>query len=156
MEVYERINLLLRERKLSKKDFSLKLINLEPKLKSTGEVPTLKAMYAYLSGDVALKIELIPYIAEALDIPEQFLFDDTERARMRVLKKIFEDINSSEKEYMSEKLGLSEKSNKNIIPRDIFHSIEDLLIYAPEPFLSSIEKTLKEYKSLTDKFKVSV
>ncbi len=76
---------------------------------------------------------------------------------MRVLKKIFKDINSSEQEFMSEKLGLSEKANKkNIIPRDIFHSIQDLLIYAPEPFLSSIEKTLKEYKSLTDKFKVSV
>ena len=154
MEVYEKINLLLQERKMTKKKFSLKLINLEPKLKSTGEIPTIKAMYSYLSGDVALKIELIPYIAEVLEIPEQFLFDDSDRARMLILKSIVKDIGSNEKEFLLQKLGVKKDANqKPIIPRDIFHSISDLLIYTPEPFLRSIERTLKDYKMLTDKFK---
>ncbi|MCT7498152.1 hypothetical protein [Aliarcobacter cryaerophilus] len=62
MELYEKINLLLKEKNLNKKNFALKLIALEPKLKSTGEIPTVKAIYGYLSGDIALKIELIAYI----------------------------------------------------------------------------------------------
>jgi transcriptional regulator with XRE-family HTH domain len=70
MEIYERINLLLKEKNLNKKQFAMKLIELDPKLKSTGETPTIKAIYAYLNGNIALKIELIPYIAEVLEIPE--------------------------------------------------------------------------------------
>ena len=88
MELYEKINLLLKEKNLNKKNFALKLIELDPKLKSTGEIPTVKAIYGYLSGDIALKIELIPYIAEVLEIPEQFLFDDSSRARKIFLKHI--------------------------------------------------------------------
>ena len=51
MEVYEKINLLIKEKKLSKKEFAEKIRNLEVKLKSTGEIPTIKAIYAYLNGD---------------------------------------------------------------------------------------------------------
>lgn len=36
MEVYEKINEILREKKLSKKSFSQKVIELEPKLRNTG------------------------------------------------------------------------------------------------------------------------
>ena len=153
MEVYERINLLLQERKLSKKDFATKLRNLEPKLKSTYEVPSEKSIYAYLSGRIGIRIELIPYIAEVLDIPEQFLFDDSERARMMLLKTISKNLLSNEKEFLLQKLGIKEKEKQvQIIPRNIFHSINDLLIYAPEPFLRSIETTLKNYKTITNKF----
>ncbi len=90
MEVYEKINEILKNNNLSKKAFSLKLIELEPKLRNTGEVPTINALYSYLSGDVSLRVELIPYIAEVLDIPEQILFDDSNRARMKILKYIIE------------------------------------------------------------------
>ena len=152
MEVYERINLLLKEKNMSKKVFATKLRNLEPTLKSTFESPSEKSIYAYLNGRVGIKIELIPFIAEILDVPEQILFDDSERARMRILKTICEDINSEEKEYLLKKLEVIKDTNKEpIIPKDIFHSINDLLIYAPEPFLRNMESALKDYKALTDK-----
>ncbi len=153
MEVYERINLLLQERKISKKDFAVKLRALEPKLKSTYEIPSEKSIYAYLSGRIGIKIELIPYIAEVLDIPEQLLFDDSNRARMNILKNICQNLNSQEKEYLLRKLGIlnDTTTQQTIIPKDIFHSINDLLIYAPEPFLRNIESALKDFKTLTDK-----
>ncbi|MDD2509452.1 MAG: hypothetical protein PHS78_10500 [Aliarcobacter skirrowii] len=154
MELYEKINLLLKEKNLNKKNFALKLIALEPKLKSTGEIPTVKAIYGYLSGDIALKIELIPYIAEVLEIPEQFLFDDSSRARKIFLKHILKDISNEEKELLKSKI-CPEQNQKINIAKDRFHTINDLLVYAPEIFLENLENlenTLKNYKDLTLKF----
>lgn len=151
MEVYEKINLFLREKKMSKKDFSVKLIALEPQLKSTGEKPTLKAMYAYLSGSVSLKIELIPYIAEVLNIPEQLLFDESPRARKIFLKYILNSLSSEEKELMQTRV--CEEKATTSVPKDRYYKIQDLLMYAPEMFLSELEMTLKEYKDLTLKFR---
>lgn len=151
MEVYEKINLLIKEKKINKKNFALKLITLEPKLKSTGEIPTVKAIYAYLNGDIALKIELIPYIAEVLEIPEQLLFDDSGRARKIYLKHILQNASSEEKEFIKSKV-CSEQTSKIYIPKDRFHAIQDLLVYAPEIFLENLENTLKNYKDLTIKF----
>ena len=152
MELYEKINLLIKEKGLNKKQFALKLIELEPKLKSTGEIPTLKAMYAYLSGDVALKIELIPYIAEVLNIPEQLLFDDSSRTRKIYLKHILDSISSEETELLKSRL-CKKKSVADIVPKDRLFKIQDLLLYAPEIFLKELETTLSEYKDLTLKFK---
>lgn len=151
MEVYERISLLLREKKLNKKSFALKLISLNPKLKSTGEIPTIKTVYAYLAGRISIKIELIPYIAEVLEVPEQVLFDDSSRARKICLKHILQNISSEEKELVKSKV-CSEQSSKINIPKDRFHKINDLLVYAPEIFLENLESTLKNYKDLTIKF----
>ena len=151
MEIYEKINLLLKEKSLNKKNFAIKLIALEPKLKSTGEIPTIKAIYAYLSGDIALKVELIPYIAEVLEIPEQILFDDSSRTRRIYLKHILQSLSSEEKELIKSKV-CSEQASKINIPKDRFHQINDLLIYAPEMFLENLENTLKNYKDLTLKF----
>ena len=153
MEVYEKINEILRNNNLSKKSFSLKLIELEPKLRNTGEIPTINALYSYLSGDVSLRVELIPYIAEVLDIPEQILFDDSNRARMKMLKYILEDINSQERNFLINKLNSKETNTKSEnVQKDIINSINDLLKYAPEPFLKNIEQALKDFKSLSDKF----
>ncbi len=153
MEVYEKINGILRNNNLSKKSFSLKLIELEPKLRNTGEIPTINALYSYLSGDVSLRVELIPYIAEVLDIPEQILFDDSNRARMKILKYILEDINSQEHNFLIDKLNSKETNTKSEnVQKDIINSINDLLKYAPEPFLKNIEQALKDFKSLSDKF----
>ena len=60
MEVYENINRILLNRNITKRDFSKRLRAIEPKLKSTGEIPTEKAIYGYLHGRSNLKIELIP------------------------------------------------------------------------------------------------
>ena len=152
MEIYEKINLLIRENGLNKKKFALLLLALEPKLKSTGEIPTIKAIYAYLSGDVALKIELIPYIAEVLEIPEQILFDDSSRARKIYLKHILNSISSEEKQLLESAL-CEKKDRPNAIPKDRYYKIQDLLIYAPEMFLNQLESTLAQYRDLTLKFR---
>ena len=81
METFERINQLLKINKMSKKEFSKKVLELEPKLKNTGEIPSLNTIYAYLNGRIGIKIELIPYIAEILGVPEQLLFDDSPHTR---------------------------------------------------------------------------
>ena len=64
METFERINQLPKINKMSKKEFSKRVLELEPKLKNTGEIPSLNTIYAYLNGRIGIKIELIPYIAE--------------------------------------------------------------------------------------------
>ena len=151
MEVYEKINLLLLEKKLSKKDFAVKLRNLEPKLNSTMEIPSEKSIYAYLNGRIGIKIELIPYIAEVLEIPEQLLFDDSGRTRKMYLKHILQNVSNEEKELIKSKV-CAEQLSKITIPKDRFHNINDLLNYAPEIFLENLENTLKNYKDLTLKF----
>jgi transcriptional regulator with XRE-family HTH domain len=123
MEVYEKINFLIQEREISKRDFVRKLLALEPKLKSTGEIPTEQTVYRYLSGDRELKIELIPYIAEVLDIQEQELFN-------------------FDLEYAS---SYNYKKSKEI------REIIDLLQYAPVNIINVIKEKLINYKNLYDK-----
>jgi transcriptional regulator with XRE-family HTH domain len=151
METFERINLLIKEKNLSKKEFAQKLRNLEPKLNSTMEIPSEKSIYAYLNGRIGIKIELIPYIAEVLGVPEQLFFDDSIRTRKIYLKHIINTISSEEKEYLKSNL-CNDSDKKQELNRDKFHTIQDLLIYAPEIFLKELEGTLKNYKDLTMKF----
>ena len=151
MEVYEKINLYLKDRKISKKEFAERLIQLGVKLKNTGSVPSENTIYAYLNGRIGIKIELIPYIAEVLNIPEQLLFDDSARARKTFLKYITESISSEEKEFLKARV-CGEKATQSV-PKDRFYTIQDLLIYAPDMFLNELERTLKEYKDLTLKFR---
>ncbi len=74
MEVWEKINYLLEEKNITKQEFANRLVALEPKLKRTGESPSVQTILGYLYGKRELKIELIPYIAEVLCIDEQELF----------------------------------------------------------------------------------
>lgn len=151
MQTYEKINSILKEKKMSVKEFSTKLRNLEPKLNSTSEIPSEKSIYAYLNGRIGIKIELIPYIAEILDIPEQILFDDSARTRKNFLKYILDSASSEELQFIKSKI-CEEKAAKPTISPDRFHKIMDLMVYAPEIFLDEVEKTLKNYKDLTIKF----
>jgi transcriptional regulator with XRE-family HTH domain len=151
MEVYEKINLYLKTKELSKKEFSKRLLSMNVKLKNTGEIPSENTIYAYLNGRIGIKIELIPYIAEVLEIPEQLLFDDSSRTRKIYLKHILQNASSEEKEFIKSKV-CSEQASKIYIPKDRFHTIQDLLVYAPEIFLENLESTLKNYKDLTLKF----
>ncbi len=61
LDVYEKINYLLTEKNMTKKQFADKLIELSPKLKSTGEIPSSQTILGYLYGKREIKIELIPY-----------------------------------------------------------------------------------------------
>ena len=151
METFERINQLLKINKLSKKEFSKKLLALEPKLKNTGEIPSENTIYAYLNGRIGIKIELIPYIAEVLKVPEQLLFDDSAITRKMYLKHILATATNEEQEYIKSHVQNSpdKKFEKN---KDNLNLVCELLKYAPEIFLDELKMTLKNYKDLTLKF----
>ena len=55
MEVYEKINYLLKEKKMSKKGFVDKLLLLEPRLKQTDEIPSIQTIYRYLNAQREIK-----------------------------------------------------------------------------------------------------
>lgn len=122
MEVYEKINYLLNEKSMPKKEFVDKLLALEPKLKKTGEVPSVQTVYRYLSGKRELKIELIPFIAEVLEIQEQELF-------------------VSDIEYASEYNIRYSKEAREILT---------LLPYIPKIMIEKILDTMRDYKNIHD------
>ncbi len=123
VEVYEKINYLLTEKGMQKIDFVHKLIALEPKLRLSGEIPSIQTIYRYLSGKRELKIELIPYIAEVLEVKEQELF-------------------SFDIEYASE---------YNIRYSKDIREIIELLNYTPKPMITHIKNTLQKFKLDYDK-----
>ncbi|MEA2049177.1 MAG: helix-turn-helix transcriptional regulator [Campylobacterota bacterium] len=126
MEIFEKINYLLKEKEITKRKFVTELLSLEPKLKSTSEIPTEQTIYRYLSGKREIKIELIPYIAEVLGVTEQELF-------------------SFDIEYAGE---YNIKYSKEI------REIVDLLQYAPKITIENIRNQLLKYKTLHNETKV--
>ncbi|MDR0665855.1 MAG: helix-turn-helix domain-containing protein [Campylobacteraceae bacterium] len=122
MEVWEKINYILNEKDISKKEFADKLVALEPKIKLTGETPSFHTILGYLYGKRKIKIELIPYIAEALDVEEQELF-------------------TFDLEYAAD---YNYKQSKEV--REIVH----LLPYAPQSVIAHIKEQLSKYKKLHD------
>jgi len=118
MELWEKINYLLVEKEMPKKIFVNRLLDLEPKLKTTGDIPSIQTIYRYLNGKRELKIELIPYIAEVLNVAEQELF-------------------SSDLEYAT---GHNVRYSKDV------REILDLLPYAPRSMIEHIKETLQKFK----------
>lgn len=123
MEVWEKINYLLIEKDISKKDFVDKVLSLEPRLKQTGEVPSIQTFYRYLNNQREIKIELIPYIAEALNVTEQELF-------------------TNEIEYSNDYNYKYSKEAREIL---------DLLKYAPRNAIDEIKNYLIKYKNVYEK-----
>ena len=118
MEVWEKINYLLEEKNISKQEFSNRLISLTPKLKRTGEIPSVQTILGYLYGKRELKVELIPYIAEALGVDEQELF------RFDI-------------EYATEYNLRYSKDAREIL---------DLLQYVPKPMIEQIKNVMRKFK----------
>ncbi|MGB3961940.1 MAG: hypothetical protein WBK95_06860 [Sulfurimonas sp.] len=118
MEIIDKINYIIKEKNLQKKDFVRMLQQLEPKLKSTGEVPSEQTIYGYLNSKRELKVELIPYIAEVLGVDEQELF------RFDI-------------EYATEYKFRYSKDAREIL---------DLLQYTPKSMLEHIKITLRKFK----------
>ena len=75
MELFEKVNYLIVEKNMTKKEFANKFLALNPKLRTTGEAPSFASIYSYLSGKREIKVELISFIAETLDVKEQELFE---------------------------------------------------------------------------------
>jgi transcriptional regulator with XRE-family HTH domain len=122
MEVWEKVNYLLSEKKMSKKEFADRLIELTPKLKLTGETPSYQTVLGYLYGKRKIKIELIPFIAEVLGVEEQELF-------------------TFELEYAT---------NYNYKQSHEVREIIKLLPYAPQSVIAHIKEQLQKYKKLHD------
>ncbi len=118
MEIIDKINYLIKEKNLQKKDFVKMLQAIEPKLKSTGEIPSEQTIYGYLNGKRELKVELIPYIAEVLGVDEQELF------RFDI-------------EYATEYNLRYSKDAREIL---------ELLQYAPKPMVEHIKNALRKCK----------
>lgn len=118
MEIIDKVNYLIKEKGLQKKDFVRLLQALEPKLKSTGEMPSEQTIYGYLNGKRELKVELIPYIAEVLGVSEQELF-------------------SFDIEYAAEYNIRYSKDAREIL---------ELLHYAPRPMIEHIKAVLQKFK----------
>lgn len=120
MSIIDKINFLLVEKGISKKEFADSLRKLEPKLLATGESPSEQTVYRYLNGSRELKVELIPYIAEVLSVSEQDLFTfDLEYAQ-----------------------------NYNYRQSKEVREILELLPYAPSSVVPHIKEQLLKYKSL--------
>lgn len=158
MEVYERINILIKDKKLTKREFSKKLRDLEPKLNSTGETPTEKTIYKYLDGNISIKIELIPYIAEVLQITEQELFTKDTKSRKKFFQKLIKTANNDEIEILKNKFDLKfnetsivkEPSNTYGKESDLENELIQLLPYAPKPLLKNFVEKLKELKEFSE------
>ncbi len=120
MEVWEKINYLLEEKKITKQEFAHKLVALEPNLKRTGESPSAQTILGYLYGKRELKVELIPYIAEVLEVTEQELFT----------------------------FDLEYACNYNYRQSKEVRTIIELLQYAPNGVITHIKEQLIKHKAL--------
>ena len=122
MQVSEKINYLLAEQGLTKREFARTLLALEPKLNGTGKPPSESTIYGYLNGGREIKIELIPYIAEVLSIPEQELFE----------------------------FGIEYASSYNYQHSKEIREIIDLLQYLPQTKIIELKEQLLRHKTLHD------
>lgn len=158
MEIFERINNLIKENNLTKREFAKRLRDLEPRLNSTGEIPSEKTIYKYLNGSISIKIELIPYIAEVLQITEQELFTNSEKSRKKFFQNILKTSTPEEIEIIKNKFNLK-YSESTVVkePTSSYNkkeSLEEELIsllqYAPKPLLQNFINKLKEIKEFNE------
>ena len=132
MQIHERINSIIKSKGLKKKDFLQKFVSLGPRLKSTGEIPSIPTIYNYLNGTREIKAELIPYMAKALDVSEQELFLDNDSTEFfkEFIKKQSENESSNEK-------------NKAIL------KLINLCEYASMPMLERLIEILEQNKQVS-------
>lgn len=156
MEVYEKVNCIINDKRLSKRAFSNLVRGLEPKLRITGEIPSENTIYSYLTGRITIPIELIPYIAEALDITEQELFDNSSKAKKRYFQYLLNSSSKEELEYFLYCINSQIKTTMDVngnttVDNKIDEKIEKfikLLSCAPADFLDKATERLKEYEKL--------
>lgn len=130
MLLYERINQILKQKNIKKKDFAAKFLEFEPTLKSTGETPSMPTIYNYLNGTREIKADLIPAMAKALDISEQELFMDDETYTDK-FKKI-----------------INRADDIGDIKRGKILRLIDLCEYAPDPLIDKVVEILENNKNM--------
>ena len=158
MEVYERISEIIKNQNLTKREFAQRLISLEPKLHTTGEVPTEKTIYKYLNGTVAIRIELISYMAQALNVTEQELFISSKKEHVAFYRKIVQNANDEELEIIYKRLltkyDLEQIKSHYEEPTHTRKAtkreqIINLLAYAPDVLIDSLLLKLEDMKKFT-------
>jgi len=158
MEIYEKINELIKEKNITKRKFADNLRLLSPKLKSTGETPTEKTIYKYLSGDINIPIELIPYIAETFDIAEQELFDTNHQTKLKLLKFLTKNLDKNQFAYMQNITTMSSivndvkiqygKENDTLHNQAEITKLLSLIEFAPLAMINKTIKKLEEIKKI--------
>jgi len=148
----------LEKENMSKKEFVTKLINLEPRVGFNSQVPSERTIYLYLQGKREIKADLIPYIADVLNITEQELFDTSSKSRKRCFKYFLENASNDELEQFNNFINSQIQNNININYGKVIMNSKNrdekiekfiqLLDYAPKHFIDKVIKKLEEYKSL--------
>ncbi len=88
MSILEQINATLKAKNMTKRELANRIIALEYRAAKTSEIPSESSIYAYLNGSIELKADLLPYIAEALNIYEQELFSSESKSK-KILQKLY-------------------------------------------------------------------
>ena len=91
MKVAQRINEILKEKNISKRELAKRLINLDMKASRTGEIHTESSIYAYLNGNIEIKADMLPFIADALGVFEQEFFCNDKNQNDKILKRLYND-----------------------------------------------------------------
>ena len=128
MKVVQRINEILKDKKISKRELAKRLINLDMKAHKTGETPTESSIYAYLNCNIEIKADMLPFIADALGVSEQDFFTDDYKQSQKILKRLYD--------------------KENIYYK--YHNIIELLEYLSPKSLEILEKMLIKNKENTE------
>jgi len=160
IKIYENISLIIKSKGFSKKEFAHNLINLHPNVNRKSETPTLSTIYGYLNGRINIPIDLIPFMAEALGVTEQELFDTSAKTRKKCFKYFLQSASKDELEYFNHFINSQIHNNINInygkvimntpTSNEKIEKFTQLLHYAPTDFIDKILERLEEYKKLED------
>ena len=158
LKIYENITLIIKSKGLTRKEFAQNLINLKPNVNRIAETPTLSTIYGYLNGRINIPIDLVPFIAEALDVTEQELFDTSPKTRKKCFKYFLQNASKDELEYFNNFINSQINNNININYGNVImtsktndEKIEqfiDMLQYAPNGFIDKVLNRLKEYEKM--------
>ncbi|MGX2984171.1 helix-turn-helix domain-containing protein [Helicobacter sp. 23-1048] len=127
MTILERISAILKAKNMTKRELANRIIALGYRANKTGEIPSESSIYAYLNGSIELKADLLPYIAESLNIYEQELFS-AEAKSQKILQKLY----------------------RNDIEK--YAEIIDLLEYVSPKTLETLQSVLRKNKTQTENF----
>lgn len=153
LNISETINKIIKSKGVTKKFVAERLISLRPILKSTGEVPSLTTIYGYLNGSREIKAELLPYIAEVLDITIGELFEENEKVRIKILENILKSPTQEEMKLLERYFKLEEKlysqKLKNDTNYNLYSYVFTMLPYTSEKFLYTLIDVLESFKDST-------
>jgi transcriptional regulator with XRE-family HTH domain len=161
MEIYKYLSKLLKTKKMSKREFAQRLISATGGSESLSE----KTVYAYLNGQIRIRIDYIPLMCNILGVTEQEVFGFDHAKRSRLLSLLLEEMSEGEEIIIRNKMnGKNDQNNKFFgdqasiqVNTDDFFSVSEVmqivehLKYAPKPLLVQIKNRLLEHKSTFDR-----